>query len=81
MLQQELTKVKSLQAYLDVIDKQKQYLTETLRLGEDILSKAHQEAVPVMKKWLLILQQRIEDVDAWAAKFEKNLQVLYVYNS
>lgn len=64
-----------LQAFIDVIGKQRQYLTETLKLGEDILAKSHQEAVPIMKKWLIVLKQRMGDVDTWSADFEKRIQV------
>ena len=64
-----------LQAFLDVIEKQRQFLTETIQLGEDILTKAHQEAVPVMKKWLVVLKQNMDNVDMWSAKFVHNIQV------
>lgn len=58
-----------------MIDQQRENLTHTLSLGDEILSKAHQEAVPIMRRWLAVLRQRMDDVDHWATNFEKNIQV------
>lgn len=63
------------QVFIEEVGKQRLSLSETLRLGDDILSKAHQEAVPIMKKWLIILRQHMDNVDTWSANFEKSIQV------
>lgn len=63
------------QAFVEEIGHQRKNLTDTLSLGEAILSKSHQEAVPVMKRWLLVLKQRMEDVDVWSNNFERAIQV------
>ncbi|KAF6032059.1 MACF1 [Bugula neritina] len=60
--------------FIEEVGKQRLSLSETLRLGDDILSKAHQEAVPIMKKWLIILRQHMDNVDTWSANFEKSIQ-------
>ena len=58
-----------------LLGEQRKLLTETLSLGEEILSKSHQEAVPVMKKWIAVLKQRMDDIDALNDNFEKSIQV------
>lgn len=45
-----------------------------MSLGDEILSKSHQEAAPIMRRWMAVLRQRMEDVDLWATNFEHSIQ-------
>ena len=42
-------------------------LAECLRLGADILKRAHPDAVSTMKHWLTILQARWEEVTTFTS--------------
>ena len=39
---------------------------DTLALAQDILGKAHPDAVSVIRHWITIIQSRWEEVMAWA---------------
>ncbi|XP_016942962.3 microtubule-actin cross-linking factor 1 isoform X38 [Drosophila suzukii] len=54
--------------------------TETFEYAEDIINKAYPDAIPIIKNWLSIIQQRWEEVRQWAinreSKLEQHLQSL-----
>ncbi|XP_032306880.1 dystonin isoform X26 [Drosophila ananassae] len=54
--------------------------TETFEYAEDIIGKAYPDAIPIIKNWLSIIQQRWEEVRQWAinreSKLEQHLQSL-----
>ncbi|XP_030078527.1 dystonin isoform X15 [Drosophila hydei] len=54
--------------------------TETFEYAEVIISKAYPDAIPIIKNWLSIIQQRWEEVRQWAinreSKLEQHLQSL-----
>lgn len=54
---------KSLQ---DEIELQKPTVDDVLALGDDILEKAHPDAVEPMKHWQIILKARWDEVSSWA---------------
>lgn len=45
---------------------QEQNMGQTLKLSQDILSKCHPDAEPVIKHWINIIQSRWDEIDAWA---------------
>ncbi|XP_041970881.1 dystonin isoform X11 [Aricia agestis] len=53
---------------------------ETVQLARDILSRAHPDAVPVIKHWITIIQSRWDEVWQWAmqrgSKLEAHMQSL-----
>ncbi|XP_037953237.1 dystonin isoform X24 [Teleopsis dalmanni] len=53
---------------------------ETFDFAEIIISKAYPDAIPIIKNWLTIIQQRWDEVTQWAlnreAKLEQHLQSL-----
>ncbi|XP_070068853.1 microtubule-actin cross-linking factor 1 isoform X21 [Drosophila takahashii] len=54
--------------------------TETFEYAEDIINKAYPDAIPIIKNWLSIIQQRWEEVRQWAinreSKLDQHLQSL-----
>ncbi|KRJ99284.1 uncharacterized protein Dyak_GE13333, isoform AP [Drosophila yakuba] len=54
--------------------------SETFEYAEDIINKAYPDAIPIIKNWLSIIQQRWEEVRQWAinreSKLEQHLQSL-----
>ncbi|XP_034109861.1 dystonin isoform X43 [Drosophila albomicans] len=54
--------------------------SETFEYAEEIISKAYPDAIPIIKNWLSIIQQRWEEVRQWAinreSKLEQHLQSL-----
>ncbi|XP_017864922.1 PREDICTED: dystonin isoform X46 [Drosophila arizonae] len=54
--------------------------TETFEYAEVIIGKAYPDAIPIIKNWLSIIQQRWEEVRQWAinreSKLEQHLQSL-----
>ncbi|XP_030387746.1 uncharacterized protein LOC115634261 isoform X30 [Scaptodrosophila lebanonensis] len=54
--------------------------SETFDYAEEIISKAYPDAIPIIKNWLSIIQQRWEEVRQWAinreSKLEQHLQSL-----
>ncbi|XP_017129679.1 microtubule-actin cross-linking factor 1 isoform X33 [Drosophila elegans] len=54
--------------------------TETFEYAEDIIGKAYPDAIPIIKNWLSIIQQRWEEVRQWAinreSKLDQHLQSL-----
>ncbi|XP_017053673.1 microtubule-actin cross-linking factor 1 isoform X29 [Drosophila ficusphila] len=54
--------------------------SDTFEYAEDIISKAYPDAIPIIKNWLSIIQQRWEEVRQWAinreSKLEQHLQSL-----
>lgn len=38
----------------------------TIALAENILTRAHPDAVPVIKHWVTIIESRWEEVSSWA---------------
>ncbi|XP_023033519.1 dystonin isoform X18 [Drosophila willistoni] len=54
--------------------------TETFDYAEEIINKAYPDAIPIIKNWLSIIQQRWEEVRQWAinreSKLEQHLQSL-----
>ena len=51
-----------MQAFQAELDKEEKTLQDCLRLGQDILKRAHPDAVPTLKHRLNVLQTRWEDV-------------------
>ncbi|XP_037914653.1 dystonin isoform X31 [Hermetia illucens] len=53
---------------------------DTLNLAQNILDKAHPDAIPIIKNWMTIIQSRWEEVSQWAIgrhnKLESQLQSL-----
>uniref|UniRef100_T1PDZ1 Spectrin repeat protein n=1 Tax=Musca domestica TaxID=7370 RepID=T1PDZ1_MUSDO len=53
---------------------------ETFEFAEDIIGKAYPDAIPIIKNWLSIIEERWEEVKQWAinreAKLEQHLQSL-----
>lgn len=53
---------------------------ETFEFSEEIISKAYPDAIPIIKNWLSIIEERWEEVKQWAinreAKLEQHLQSL-----
>ncbi|XP_034652272.1 dystonin isoform X31 [Drosophila subobscura] len=47
--------------------------TETFEYAEDIIGKAYPDAIPIIKNWLSIIQQRWEEVRQWAINRESKL--------
>lgn len=45
---------------------QEQIMNQTLKLAQDILSKCHPDAEPVIKHWINIIKSRWDEIDAWA---------------
>lgn len=45
-----------------MLDAEKNRLNDVIRQGEDILSKCHPDAIPIVKRHLGILNARWEDV-------------------
>jgi len=39
---------------------------ETIALAKSILSKAHPDAIPVIKHWISIIQSRWDEISTWA---------------
>jgi hypothetical protein len=39
---------------------------ETIALAKSILSKAHPDAIPVIKHWISIIQSRWDEISSWA---------------
>ncbi|XP_017464287.1 PREDICTED: dystonin isoform X11 [Rhagoletis zephyria] len=58
-------------------DRQK---SQTFRFAEDVISKAYPDAIPIIKNWLAIIQQRWDEVSQWSinrgTKLEQHLQSL-----
>ncbi|XP_016957059.1 dystonin isoform X34 [Drosophila biarmipes] len=54
--------------------------TDTFEYAEDIMNKAYPDAIPIIKNWLSIIQQRWDEVRQWAinreSKLEQHLQSL-----
>ncbi|XP_073814040.1 dystonin-like protein short stop isoform X40 [Musca autumnalis] len=57
-----------------------QQKVETFEFAEDIIGKAYPDAIPIIKNWLSIIEERWEEVKQWAinreAKLEQHLQSL-----
>ncbi|XP_075166809.1 dystonin-like protein short stop isoform X24 [Haematobia irritans] len=53
---------------------------ETFEFAEEIIGKAYPDAIPIIKNWLSIIEERWEEVKQWAinreAKLEQHLQSL-----
>ncbi|KAM8712590.1 hypothetical protein ACLKA7_012999 [Drosophila subpalustris] len=54
--------------------------SETFEYAEEIIGKAYPDAIPIIKNWLSIIQQRWEEVRQWAinreSKLDQHLQSL-----
>ncbi|XP_046810529.1 dystonin isoform X40 [Lucilia cuprina] len=63
----------------DLRTREKQKL-ETFEFAEEIIVKAYPDAIPIIKNWLSIIEERWEEVKQWAinreAKLEQHLQSL-----
>lgn len=51
-----------LQKFQDDLENQEEKLRECLHLGQEILKRAHPDAITTVKHWLTILQARWEEV-------------------
>lgn len=53
---------------------------ETLRIAQNILNKAHPDAIPLIKNWISIILSRWEEISQWAlsrdSKLKTHLQTL-----
>lgn len=53
---------------------------ETFKYAEEIIAKAYPDAIPIIKNWLSIIEERWEEVKQWAinreSKLEQHLQSL-----
>ena len=53
---------------------------ETLRIAQNILNKAHPDAIPIIKNWISIILSRWEEISQWAlsrdSKLKTHLQTL-----
>ncbi|XP_021709228.1 dystonin isoform X33 [Aedes aegypti] len=47
---------------------------ETLGLANSILSKAHSDAVPIIKNWISIIQSRWDEISQWALSRQSKLE-------
>jgi dystonin len=47
---------------------------ETLRVANNILSKAHPDAIPIIKNWISIIQSRWEEISSWSMSREQKLK-------
>lgn len=47
---------------------------DTLNLAQNILDKAHPDAIPIIKNWMTIIQSRWEEVSQWAIGRHNKLQ-------
>ena len=47
---------------------------ETLRVANNILSKAHPDAIPIIKNWISIIQSRWEEISQWSLSRENKLK-------
>ena len=65
--------VLSLQKFQDDLVNQEDKLRECLHLGQEILKRAHPDAITTVKHWLTILQARWEEVKAWTDQREQKL--------
>jgi hypothetical protein len=52
--------------FLEEVIKKEADKDDTLALAQDILGKAHPDAVSVIRHWITIIQSRWEEVMAWA---------------
>jgi dystonin len=52
--------------FLEEVIKKESDKDDTLALAQDILGKAHPDAVSVIRHWITIIQSRWEEVMAWA---------------
>ena len=55
---------------------------DTLALAQDILGKAHPDAVAVIRHWITIIQSRWEEVMAWANQvftIIPNILIIHIY--
>ncbi|XP_059350791.1 microtubule-actin cross-linking factor 1, isoforms 1/2/3/4/5-like isoform X3 [Daphnia carinata] len=59
--------------FLEEVIKKETDKDDTLALAQDILGKAHPDAVPVIRHWITIIQARWEEVMAWANQREHRL--------
>ncbi|XP_032293277.1 microtubule-actin cross-linking factor 1 isoform X48 [Drosophila virilis] len=49
--------------------------SETFEYAEEIIGKAYPDAIPIIKNWLSIIQQRWEEVRQWAINRESKLEL------
>ncbi|PIK37942.1 putative microtubule-actin cross-linking factor 1 isoform X5 [Apostichopus japonicus] len=56
-----------------MLDAEKNRLNDVIRQGEDILSKCHPDAIPIVKRHLGILNARWEDIQALSEQKESRL--------
>jgi dystonin len=47
---------------------------ETLRIANNILQKAHPDAIPIIKNWISIIQSRWEEISQWSLSREMKLK-------
>ncbi|XP_046641641.1 dystonin-like isoform X5 [Daphnia pulicaria] len=59
--------------FLEEVIKKEADKDDTLALAQDILGKAHPDAVSVIRHWITIIQSRWEEVMAWANQREHRL--------
>ncbi|XP_045033650.1 microtubule-actin cross-linking factor 1 isoform X20 [Daphnia magna] len=59
--------------FLEEVIKKETDKDDTLALAQDILGKAHPDAVSVIRHWITIIQARWEEVMAWANQREHRL--------
>ncbi|KAL9876546.1 dystonin-like protein short stop isoform 18-T20 [Glossina fuscipes fuscipes] len=68
---------KEFMADLSLRERQK---VETFKFAEEIISKAYPDAIPIIKNWLNIIEERWEEVKQWGvnreSKLEQHLQSL-----